>query len=363
MQPATPSPDKQSFRLTMQSVVIGNRQVGDGAPALVIAEIAQAHDGSLGFAHAFIDAAASAGADMVKFQTHIAAAESTVREPWRTKFSRQDDTRYDYWRRMEFAEEQWAGLYTHAHQRGLLFSTSPFSTAAVEMIARTGVDAWKVASGQHRDMPVSEAIVRHARPVLISTGMSPWAEIEATTAYFTERNIPFAVMQCTSIYPTPPEKVGLNVIAQLQARLTCPVGLSDHSGTVFAGLAAAALGIAVLEVHVTFDKRMFGPDTDSSVTFDELRMLVDGIRFIERARANPVDKDRMADELDRMRTIFTKSLVATRNLQAGEILREQDIALKKPGGGLTVERMGELTGRRLVRDVAQDQPLSPDDVD
>ena len=114
----------------------------------VIAEVAQAHDGSLGMAHAFIDAIASAGADAVKFQTHIARAESTPAEPWRVKFSPQDKTRYDYWKRMEFTEEQWHGLKQHAEERGLKFLSSPFSTEAVDLLTRVGVAAWKVASGE-----------------------------------------------------------------------------------------------------------------------------------------------------------------------------------------------------------------------
>src|SRR6266540_6446215 len=115
---------------------------------LVIAEVAQAHDGSLGMAHAFIDAVAKTGADAVKFQTHIAAAESTPAEPWRVKFSPQDATRYDYWRRMEFTEAQWHGLKMHAEEQSLKFLSSPFSMEAVELLARVGVSAWKVASGE-----------------------------------------------------------------------------------------------------------------------------------------------------------------------------------------------------------------------
>src|SRR5215813_7641486 len=111
---------------------------------LIIGEVAQAHDGSLGTAHAFIDAIANAGAHAVKFQTHIAAAESTSAEPWRVKFSRQDETRYDYWKRMEFTEAQWTGLKAHADERGLLFLSSPFSVEAVDLLARVGVAAWKI---------------------------------------------------------------------------------------------------------------------------------------------------------------------------------------------------------------------------
>ena len=125
-----------------------DQSLGISLHTTIIAEVAQAHDGSLGMAHAYIDAIANAGADAVKFQTHIASAESTPGEPWRVKFSQQDATRYDYWKRMEFTEEQWQGLKKHADERGLKFLSSPFSVEAVELLTRVGVAAWKVASGE-----------------------------------------------------------------------------------------------------------------------------------------------------------------------------------------------------------------------
>ena len=133
---------------------IGGHSVGTGKPCLIIAEVAQAHDGSLGTAHAFIDAIAGAGADAVKFQTHIAAAESTPDEPWRVKFSPQDATRFDYWKRMEFTEEQWKGLKQHADECELIFLSSPFSFEAVDLLDRVGVAAWKVPSGETANAPM-----------------------------------------------------------------------------------------------------------------------------------------------------------------------------------------------------------------
>ena len=149
-----------------------NRQRPGAQGCLIIGEVAQAHDGSLGFAHAFIDAIANAGADAVKFQTHIAAAESTPAEPWRVKFSPQDQTRYDYWQRMEFSEAQWLGLKQHAEARGLLFLSSPFSVEAVELLSRVGVAAWKIASGEVSSRQMFERISATRLPVLLSTGMS-----------------------------------------------------------------------------------------------------------------------------------------------------------------------------------------------
>src|SRR5690242_6804505 len=165
---------------------------------MIIAEVAQAHDGSLGMAHAFIDAAARAGADAVKFQTHIAAAESSPQEPWRVKFSYQDASRYDYWKRMEFTEAQWVGLEQHAREKGLVFLSSPFSMQAVELLARVGVPAWKVGAGEVSNLPMLERLAATGKPVILSSGMSPWEEMDRAVEAV-RRNC--AVLQCTTSYP------------------------------------------------------------------------------------------------------------------------------------------------------------------
>src|SRR4051812_45160420 len=161
---------------------------------LVIAEIGQAHDGSLGTAHAYIDAIAEAGADAVKFQTHIAAAESTPGEPFRVKFSPQDATRYDYWKRMEFTEPQWHALAEHARERGLIFLSTPFSSEAVELLARVGVPAWKVGSGEVTSLPLLAQMAATKLPVLVSSGMSSWEELDQATKTIQEAGAPCAVL-------------------------------------------------------------------------------------------------------------------------------------------------------------------------
>lgn len=323
---------------------------------LLIGEVAQAHDGSLGTAHAFIDAIAEAGADAVKFQTHIAAAESTPGEPWRVRFSRQDESRYDYWKRMEFTEEQWAGLKRHAEERGLLFLSSPFSVEAAEMLERLRVKAWKVASGEVSNPVLLDYLIGTGKPVLLSTGMSPLDEIDAAVARIEEP----VVMQCTTAYPCPPEKVGLNLIPFFRERYGCPVGLSDHSGTIYPGLAAVTLGAEVVEVHVTLSREAFGPDVPASLTTAELRQLVEGVRFLERAL--PVDKDAMAVEMEPLRRMFTKSVVARLDLPAGTVLAPEHLAAKKPGGGIPAARLRELIGGRLRRAVKADEPLRFEDL-
>jgi N,N'-diacetyllegionaminate synthase len=342
--------------------MVDEQKVLGGGRCLVIGEVGQAHDGSLGTAHAFIDAIAEAGADAVKFQTHIASAESTPAEPFRVKFSRQDATRYDYWKRMGFTEQQWHGLAEHARERGLLFLSSPFSVEAVELLSRVGVPMWKIASGEVANAPMLERIIDTGLPVLLSSGMSPLEELDVAVKRIKDGGSSVVLLQCTTAYPCPPEKIGLNLIPFFRQRYDCPVGLSDHSGTIYAGLAAAAIGIDVLEVHVTLSREMFGPDVPASVTTEDLHRLVSGIRFIERMHANPVDKDAMAHEMAPLRDLFTKSVVARVALEAGTVLRREDLAVKKPGTGIPSGRLDEVIGRRLRRDVAADDLLREEDL-
>jgi N-acetylneuraminate synthase len=345
------------------SVEVAGRTIGGGRPCYVIAEVAQAHDGSLGTAHAYIDAVARTGAEAIKFQTHIAAAESTPAETFRVAFSRQDANRYDYWRRMEFSPEQWQGLARHCRDVGLTFLSTPFSLEALELLERLDVPAWKVGSGEVTNLPMVQRMAATRRPVLVSSGMSSWRHLDDALECIRAAGAPAAVLQCTTAYPCPPEKIGLNLLELFRNRYGCPVGLSDHSGTPYAGLAAATLGADLLEVHVVFSRECFGPDTAASLTTAELKSLVEGVRFIDQMLAHPVDKVAAAELATELRTQFGKSLVAACDLSAGRKLQREDVALKKPGGGLPASSLSEVIGRVLKRDLAADSLLSEADLD
>lgn len=348
----------------IHSFEIAGRKVGPGAPCLLIGEVAQAHDGSLGMAHAFIDAIAAAGAEAVKFQTHIAHAESSAQEPFRVRFSQQDETRFDYWERMEFTEEQWAGLVQHARDKRLLFLSSPFSEEAADLLHRVGVPAWKIASGEVNNPLLFEQIAGTGLPILLSTGMSSLEEIDQVVAWIKQRGLPLAVFQCTSKYPSPPEALGLNMLSIFRERYSVPVGLSDHSGAIYAGLAAVTLGASLLEVHVTLSREMFGPDVPVSVTSAELRQLADGVRFIERALANPLDKDASAQEMQSMRQTFNKALVAKRDLKAGHRLSRADLTSRKPASaGIPAQRLEEILNKPVSRHLAAGEFITEADLE
>jgi len=328
----------------------------------IIAEIGQNHDGSLGIAHSYIDAVSKTGADAIKFQTHIAHAETTSAESWRVKFSTQDKTRYDYWKRMEFSESQWHELKSHTDDLKLKFLSSAFSLEAVELLKRVGVYAWKIASGEVNNMEILDAIAETSLPVYLSTGMSTISEIDRNVELIKSRDLPVTVLQCTSMYPTPVERIGLNMIDIFRERYSTSVGLSDHSGSIYTGFAAAAKGIEVLEIHVTHSKEMFGPDVSSSITVNDLKILVNGVQFIDKLKSHEVDKDSIAKELQSMRDLFTKSIVYRMDLERGTTLERKHICFKKPGHGVEPSHISDVIGKVIKRPVKIDTLLSMEDL-
>jgi N,N'-diacetyllegionaminate synthase len=347
----------------MNDVFINNTRIGPGEPCYIIAEVAQAHNGSFEQAKAYVDTAAAIGVDAVKFQTHIASEESTLDEPFRVPIPGEYKTRYDYWRSMEYSESQWHALAVHAREKGVTFLSTPFSVAAVELLARIEMPAWKIGSGELRSMELMQAIRCHGGAVLLSTGMSTYSEVSAMVHQLGEWDVPFALLQCTSLYPTPLESVGLNVMDEYRYRFGAPVGLSDHSGTVYPALAAMSRGANVVEVHIVLDRECVGPDESSSLTPEECDLVVRARDAFHQMDSHPVNKDVMANRLSDMRALFTKSIAPLRPLGQGTVLTEEMLAAKKPGMGIPYERRKEVVGRRLSRAVNPDRLLRWEDLD
>jgi N,N'-diacetyllegionaminate synthase len=343
------------------SIRIDTHDIGPDHPVFVIAEVGQAHDGSLGQAHAYIDAIAKTGAQAVKFQTHIAEAESSVEEAFRVNFSYEDSTRFEYWQRMEFTAEQWAGLKQHADDKGLIFLSTPFSFEAVELLRKLDVPAWKVASGETTNTPMMSAMAEDDKPLLLSTGLSDWQDIEAAVGHVRTLGNDFAVFQCTSAYPCPPEELGLNIVQELRQRFGCPVGLSDHSGNIYPSIAAVALGADIIELHAVFSKHCFGPDTNTSVSIEDMSRFVNGCRHVRCAIQNPVDKDVLAAKNTHLKTAFGKSMFASRDLEAGAILDRMDVWLKKPATGIPAKDLATFVGRTIKNRIEQHHQFTLDD--
>lgn len=327
-----------------------------------IAEIAQAHDGSLGILHAYIDAVAKTGAQAIKFQMHIAAAESSIHEPFRINFSYEDATRFDYWKRMEFTLEQWKGIKQHCDQVGLDFICSPFSNAAVDWLQELDVKAYKVGSGEVTNFLLLDKIIQTGKPMIISSGMSSFEELDQVVAYLKSKHVDFSILQCTTAYPTQPNQYGLNLIPELKARYNVSVGFSDHSAKIATGIAAVALGAEIVEFHVVFDRALFGPDAIASLTIDETKQLVDGATAIFEAQSNPIDKNNTS-QFTALKTIFEKSLAINKNLPKGHTITFEDLESKKPTGyGIPARDYKSIIGKQLSKDKMQWDFLNEEDL-
>lgn len=330
---------------------------------MIIAEIAQAHDGSVGILHSYIDALAATGVDAIKFQTHIADAESSEFEPFRKKFSYVDKTRFDYWKRMELSLDQWQQIKQHCDDVNVEFMSSPFSCEAVDLLEKLQVKRYKIGSGEVTNHLLLNKVAATRKPVILSSGMSSFLELDEAVQIFKSQNIHVSILQCTTAYPTSAKQWGLNIITNLKERYNIPTGFSDHSGDIFACLAATAIGAELLEFHVVFDKRMFGPDAVASLEIDEVARLVDGVKQIKISLENPYQKDEEAGKLNDLKTMFGKSLAINKNLSANHVLTINDLEAKKPAGyGIPAKEYLKVLGSRITRDMQQWDFLTVDHI-
>ncbi|MCU0421881.1 MAG: N-acetylneuraminate synthase family protein [Bacteroidia bacterium] len=328
----------------------------------IIAEIAQAHEGSLGIAHSYIDALAETGVNAVKFQTHIAEAESSKEEQFRVNFSYEDKTRYDYWKRMEFSPEQWMGLKQHCEEKNMEFISSPFSLAAVDLLEKINVNKYKIGSGELTNYLMLDKIARTKKPIILSSGMSDWSELDDTINFLTPYGNPLSLLQCTTAYPTQPNQWGLSAIGEMRLRYGLPIGFSDHSADIIACLSAATLGATILEFHVVFHHQMFGPDAKASLTLEQTKQLVKSVRTIETALSSPHQKND-ASNFTQLKNMFGKSLSVNKDLSKGHMITINDLESKKPGNqGIAAKEFQKVIGKELKRDLEKWSFLRDDDL-
>ena len=329
----------------------------------LIAEIAQAHEGSLGILHSYIDAVAKTGVQAIKFQMHIAEAESSIYEPFRVKFSKEDDTRFDYWKRMEFSLEQWKEIKKHCDDVRLDFICSPFSNLAVDWLEEIGVHNYKIGSGEVNNLLLLEKICATRKPIIISSGMSSFDELDKTVDFLKNKSVDFSILQCTTAYPTKPKQYGLNVINELKKRYNVSVGFSDHSAKVSTGIAAVALGAEILEFHVVFHREIFGPDAIASLTIEETKQLVESVNDIQSAIDNPIDKNNN-NQFDELKSIFEKSLAINKNLPENHIITFDDLESKKPKGyGISATDFQKVIGKKLNKEKLKWDFLTEEDIE
>ena len=329
----------------------------------LIAEVGQAHNGDIQKAHDYIDAVAKTGVDAIKFQTHIADAESSMHEPFRVQFTTEYDSRFEYWKAMEFSLEEWKSLKKHCDAVGLEFMSSPFSNAAVDLLEQVGIKRYKVGSGEVNNLLLLEKIAQTKKPVILSSGMSSFEELDVAVSFLKSRKIDFSIMQCTTAYPTSSEQLGFNVIRELKKRYNVTVGFSDHSAKISTGIAAIALGAEIFEFHVVLSRDESGPDVTSSLTIEEVKTLTEEVEYIYHALKNPIDK-RNTDDFTELKQIFEKSLAVNKALPKGHCLTFLDLDAKKPKGyGIDAIEFENDVGKKLSRDLSPWEFLNDKDLE
>lgn len=328
---------------------------------LLIAEIGSVHDGSFGNACKLIDLAYKCGVNVVKFQTHISDKETLKSAPSPSYFH--SESRFNYFNRTAFTLDQWLSLKKHADELGISFLSSPFSIEAIDLLEKVGVEFYKIPSGEVNNYPLIEYLAGIGKPVILSSGMSAWAELDLAVEILLNK-VDLTVMQCTSAYPCPPERVGLNIFGEMRARYGNEInlGFSDHTSGVAAGIAASALGVDVIEKHLTFSKSMYGSDALNALEPSEFKLYCDAIKEVWVMNQSIVDKNDLSMLTD-MKKIFEKSIVASRNIPSGASLTIRDLGYKKPGNGIPAGSYKNLIGRKLRRDVLPDHQFSWEDLE
>ena len=326
----------------------------------IIAEIGNTHEGSIGLAKQFIKVAARCGADAVKIQTHIFEAESLISAPNPHYFK--DESRKDYFDRTSFTLKELLILKKFAEDVcSVDFLSSPFSIEAVDLLEEVDIQRYKIPSGEVSNIPLLERIAETKKPIILSSGMSPWDDLDTAVNFLKDMGCnDITLLQCSSIYPCPPECVGLNLLNQLSVRYQIPVGYSDHTLGVAAPLAAVALGASIIEKHFTLSQEMYGSDAKHSMEPVEFKQMVDDIRDISVMLRNPVDKDDISKNLLSMKHTFEKSIVAKLKINQGDIFTRKNLTLKKPGNGLPPKFFHQILGMKASNDIEKDEMLTKD---
>lgn len=334
----------------MNELKIKNRLIGDDHPPIVIAEIGINHEGSIDLAIALADAAIDSGAEIIKHQTHIVEDEMSME----AKFvipANADISIFDIIEKCALSEHDEFQLMQYVEKKGAIFISTPFSRAAANRLAKFGVPAFKIGSGECNNYPLVKHIAKFGKPIILSTGMNTVESIKPSVEIIRAARVPYALLHCTNIYPTPPELVRLGALEVLRnAFPDAVIGLSDHTTSNYTCLGAVALGASILERHFTDNMQRIGPDISSSMDPAALKSLIEGSKVIFSARGGV--KGPIEAEAATIAFAFA-SVVATRDIQPGELISEDNIWVKRPGGGdFGVPEYETLFGRKAARQIS-----------
>jgi N,N'-diacetyllegionaminate synthase len=326
---------------------------------LIIAEAGVNHNGDLALARELIDVAAEAGADLVKFQTFTAdrvVTRDSKKADYQIKSTGGHESQLDMIKRLELTPQMHEQLIAHCSSRRIGFFSTAFDIPSIDLLARLGLDVFKIPSGEITNLPYLRRVGGYRKPVILSTGMASLGEVEAALEVLEQSGVPrsrVTVLHCNTAYPTPMEDVNLRAMCRMRDAFGVAVGYSDHTLGIEVPIAAVALGASVIEKHFTLDRSLPGPDQEASLEPAELRSMVVAIRNIEQALGDGTK--RLTASEGKNKAVARKSLVAACAIHAGEPFSESNLTVKRPGTGVSPMRWDEVLSRRASRDFAPDE--------
>jgi N,N'-diacetyllegionaminate synthase len=350
--------------MSIKSIKIGDRVIGEGYPCFIIAEAGVNHNGDIKLAKKLIDAAKSAGADAVKFQTFRAeeiVTRTAEKAAYQKKTTGACESQYAMLKKLELGPEDFRKLSDYSCKKNIIFLSTPFDEGSVDIIDNLDVPAFKIPSGEITNFPLLRYIARKNKPVILSTGMSVLKEIkEAVTILQKEGTGEIALLHCISSYPAPAKDINLRFMGILKRTFSLPVGLSDHSVGIYVPLAAVAMGACIIEKHFTLDRGLPGPDHQASLEPGELKEMIAAIRIVEKALGNGIR--RLTKDEETIKKAARRSLVARVDIPAGAVIKKDMLAIRRPGTGLEPIFMDSIVGEVTVKKIARGEVITRDKI-
>ena len=327
----------------------------------IIAEAGVNHNGSIELAKQLIDVAAEAGVDAVKFQTFRATELASVhaeKADYQKDLTDKRESQLDMLKRLELSEDDHVVLKAHAESRNIAFMSTPFDLASVSLLANLGMEVFKIASGEITNLPYLRRVAGVAKRIVLSSGLATMQEVQRAVAAiveagFSKENI--TVLHANTAYPTPPEDVNLLAMKSIGRTVGVACGYSDHTLGITVPIAAAALGATVIEKHFTLDRKMEGPDHAASLEPQELKDMVSAVRIVEAILGDGVKQPSKSESVNR--NAARKSIVAKRPIAAGEMFSDENLAVKRPAGGIDPMQWDNVIGLKAVRAFEIDEPI------
>ena len=344
-----------------KTITIGNHKIGPNEPVFVIAEAGVNHNGDMGLAHELIDVAVKAGANAVKFQSFITAdivTPEAQKASYQVETTGQNGGQFAMLKSLELSGEQQAELKAHCDKTNILYLCTPYEKKSADLLEEIGVAAYKIASTDTTNIQFLRYIARKGIPVILSTGMSFLGEVEEAVNELKLHGLDgkIIILQCTSEYPAPVNEINLRAMKTMELAFGCPVGFSDHTQGIGASPWAVAAGACVIEKHFTLDRNMEGPDHMASIEPEELTKLIKTIRDVEASMGDGI-KQPVPCEIDN-KPLMQKSLVSTRAIPAGELIKETDLACKRPGYGLKPTWFDKVAGKKTAKNIKKGELIT-----